>query len=58
MDIIIEAEKLQKALREIDQLLPNTNAEEAEKLDRLRAFLRSALSQIVDGYEDHLLLRY
>ena len=58
MDIIIEAEKLQKALREIDQLLPNTNAEEAEKLDRLRTFLRSALSQIVDGYENHLFLRY
>jgi len=47
MNIIIEAEKLQKALAEIDQRRSNSSdRDEAENLDRLRRFFNLALDEI------------
>jgi len=47
MDMIIEAEKLQKALAEIDQRRSiSSHADEAENLDRLRRFFSLALDEI------------
>ena len=47
MDIIIEAEKLQKALAEIEQRRPNSSSDdEAENLERLRRFFSLALDEI------------
>ena len=47
MDIIIEAEKLQKALAEIEQRRSiSSHADEAENLDRLRRFFSLALDEI------------
>jgi len=44
MDIIIEAEKLQKALAE--RRSKSSDGEEAENLDRLRRFFSLALDEI------------
>ena len=47
MDIIIEAEKLQKALAEIEQRRSNSSdGDEAENLDRLRRCFSLALDEI------------
>ena len=47
MDIITEAEKLQKALAEIEQRRSNLlGTDEAENLDRLQRFLSLALDEI------------
>ena len=47
MDIIMEAEKLQKALAQIEPRRSNSShADEAEDLDRLRRFFTLALDEI------------
>jgi hypothetical protein len=47
MDIIIEAEKLQKALAEIEQRRStSSDRNEAENLERLRSFFHLALDEI------------
>jgi hypothetical protein len=48
MDITEEAEKMQKALADIDLLLSHASNEcEAQDLIRLRSFFNDALSQII-----------
>ena len=47
MDVNDEAEKMQKALADIDLLLSYASECEAEDLIRLRSFFNEALSQIV-----------
>ena len=55
MDIIIEAEKLQKALAEIEQRRSkSSDGEEAENLDRLRRFFSLALEEIWTELLAHL----
>jgi hypothetical protein len=50
MDIIIEAEKLQKALAEIEQRRStSSDRNEAENLERLRSFFHLALDEIWTG---------
>ena len=47
MDIIIEAEKLQKALAEIEERRSkSSDGEEVDNLDRLRRFFSLALDEI------------
>ena len=58
MDVITEAEKMQKAIREIDLLLSSADkSNRSEELVRLRGFFASALSQLLDGCDDPLFLR-
>ena len=55
MDIISEAEKLQKALAEIEQRRSNSSdGEEAENLERLRRFFSLALEEIWTELLAHL----
>jgi hypothetical protein len=47
MDVTEEAEKMQRALADIDLRLPHASEREAEDLIRLRSFFHEALSQII-----------